>query len=258
MTGKYLATKGVWQSMGLSHMVKITFQQSLVAFSLLIIKAFSKPQKARFYPQVLKYSILPAKRSPTFSLASDEHSPTFSMVSEDGYALTVSVMPAQNPSMATGSHPSSATLLSLPNETLLEIADFIQSPNNLSGLVRTNRFFYRLLKDRLYRLPPSADALKNSILRDNTAALKCFLSHGLCVNTKISLYTWKGPLPAASAYQFEICSLVMAAYLSGKYAVVRLLLQSGANLTIRRDLSVQTRPPVSQPINGFVVQSLVG
>jgi hypothetical protein len=149
--------------MGLSHMVKITFQQSLVAFqilSLLIIKAFSKPQKARFYPQVLKYSILPAKRSPTFSLASDEHSPTFSMVSEDGYALTVSVMPAQNPSMATGSHPSSATLISLPNETLLEIADFIQSPNNLSGLVRTNRFFYRLLKGRLYRLPPALMRLR--------------------------------------------------------------------------------------------------
>jgi hypothetical protein len=76
------------------------------------------------------------------------------------------------------------TLLSCPSEMILEIGGYL-SPKDLNSLVLTNRLFYGILNERLYKLPPSDDALLHTIKNHRISTMKRFIDGGLDVNMSV-------------------------------------------------------------------------
>ena len=85
------------------------------------------------------------------------------------------------------SHTHKMSLLILPNELLLQIAESLPSEKDINALVRTNRLFHTLLNPYLYRhniLHHASDALVRAAELGSASATAKLLAAGANVNVK--------------------------------------------------------------------------
>jgi hypothetical protein len=119
------------------------------------------------------------------------------------------------------------SLLSIPNELILEIGDYLTSPAGLNNLARTNRLFYRLLNERLYKRTPSLKALLRTIRHNRFSTMKRFVAGGLEIDR---------PIPAKLGLNVHLPFVVGGSVTLLRYAILwvtpgiaRILLEAGAN-----------------------------
>jgi hypothetical protein len=118
------------------------------------------------------------------------------------------------------------TLFTLPNEVLLDLAGKIDDPSDLNSLLRTNRLFYRLLDQHLYKRRVSGRILERVIKDNNIPALGRFISNGLDVEMTMRypedvMCTIPGPL--RPLFRAIVCR---------RPEMVRMLLQAGASTSM--------------------------
>lgn len=116
------------------------------------------------------------------------------------------------------------TILTLPNELFLSIADHLL-PASLSSLAQTTPRLYHLLNPRLYRTPSSLRAFLAHLLRD--LPLKHFLHRGLPASRTHHLPV--GPTPGLPASPGVPAPLLAVAVWHSSFGAVQSLLEAGAD-----------------------------
>jgi hypothetical protein len=122
------------------------------------------------------------------------------------------------------------SLLSIPNELIVEIGDYLTSPADLNNLVCTNRVFYRLLNERLYKRTPSRKALLHTIRHNRISTMQRFIDGGLDVDM---------PIPATLLFDRNTrcrnlgcrhsVMLLRYAVFEAALDMIRILLEAGAS-----------------------------
>jgi hypothetical protein len=109
------------------------------------------------------------------------------------------------------------TLVGLPTEILCEIGVHLTEHHDIFNFMCTNRFFYRLLEESLYRIPTTGDKILNIIDTNNRPAFRrVFLNN--CVPPNLDIRYGR---QMVTPLLFAICNLELQ--------IVRLLLLNGAN-----------------------------
>jgi hypothetical protein len=120
---------------------------------------------------------------------------------------------------------SKSSLLTLPNELLIEVAPHLKSFKDLNSLVRTSRFFHCLFNSLLYRRAVTANVtvreniVRRVLYRHRAASLALLLDNGLSTHQEI--YGYKNSL------LYEVCHLCFE---EPSIPLARLLLERGADV----------------------------